>query len=81
MTKPLLSEKETLNPKETIELFGLSGRKFYALLNSNQELCFLAHFRSRKLIIRDEFAKYYAEHPELERGEFRGNKKRKEKGF
>ncbi|MEE0809471.1 DNA-binding protein [Blautia sp.] len=81
MTKLLLSEKETLNPKETIELFGLRGRKFYALLNSNQELCFLAHFRSRKLIIWDEFAKYYTEHPELERGEFYGNKKRKEKGF
>lgn len=81
MCKPQLAEKDTLSPNEAIELFLLSRRKFYALLKSNQELCFLARFRSRKLIIRDEFAKYYADHPELERGEIRGGKNRKETGL
>ena len=30
--KPKLNEKDLLNPSEAIELFGLSNRKFRALL-------------------------------------------------
>lgn len=32
MSKPILEEKDILNPNEAIELFVLSRRKFYKLL-------------------------------------------------
>ena len=52
-----LREKDYLTPNETIELFGLSRRKFYALMQSGP-LDFTVNFRSRKFIIRTEFEKY-----------------------
>lgn len=65
MSKPILEEKDILNPNEAIELFVLSRRKFYKLLKENRKLGFLAMYGSRKLIIRSEFQKYLVEHPEL----------------
>lgn len=67
MSKPILKEKDILNPNEAIELFALSRRKFYKLLKENQKLGFLAMYGSRKLIIRSEFQKYLDRHPELKR--------------
>ena len=67
MSKPILEEKDILNPNEAIELFVLSRRKFYKLLKENQKLGFLAMYGSRKLIIRSEFQKYLVKHPELKR--------------
>ena len=58
MSKPILEEKDILNPNEAIELFVLSRRKFYKLLKENRKLGFLAMYGSRKLIIRSEFQKY-----------------------
>ena len=37
MSKPILKEKDILNPNEAIELFVLSRRKFYKLLKENPE--------------------------------------------
>ena len=65
MSKPILEEKDILNPNEAIELFVLSRRKFYKLLKENRQLGFLAMYGSRKLIIRSEFQKYLYKHPEL----------------
>lgn len=67
MSKPILEEKDILNPNEVIALFVLSRRKFYKLLKENQKLGFLAMYGSRKLIIRSEFQKYLDKHPELKR--------------
>ena len=67
MSKPILEEKDILNPNEAIELFVLSRRKFYKLLKENRNLGFLAMYGSRKLIIRSEFQKYLDKHPELKR--------------
>ena len=53
-----LSQKDVLNPLETIELFVLSRRKFYDLLKHNKGLEFLAKYGTRNLIIRTEFEKY-----------------------
>lgn len=62
-----LSQKDVLNPQEAIELFVLSRRKFYALLQSETELSFLAKYGTRKLIIRTEFEKYLRGHSDLRR--------------
>ena len=68
-----LAEKDVLNPQEAIELFVLSRRKFYALLQSEEELEFLAMYGTRKLIIRTEFDKYLKSHLELRRRGTYGN--------
>ena len=44
MSKPILEEKDILNPNEAIELFVLSRRKFYKLLKENRKLGFLAMY-------------------------------------
>lgn len=64
MQRPNLERKELLNPREAIEFFGLSGRKFYALLKQ-ESLFFMVYYRDRKLIIKNEFANYLLFHPEL----------------
>lgn len=56
--RPKLNEKDLLNTSETVELFGLSNRKFRALLASEHRLPFLASYGSRRLIIRQEFERY-----------------------
>ena len=61
MRKPILEQKDFLNPEETIQLFDLSRRKFYRLLKDEKKLKFAALYGSRKLIIRMEFEKYLKE--------------------
>ena len=56
--RPKLNEKDLLNASEAIELFGLSNRKFRALLASEHSLPFQVGYNSRKLIIRQEFERY-----------------------
>lgn len=53
-----LSQKDVLNPLETIDLFVLSRRKFYDLLKHNEGLKFLAKYGTRNMIIQTEFEKY-----------------------
>ncbi len=71
-----LSQKDVLNPLETINLFVLSRRKFYDLLKHNKGLEFLAKYGTRNLIIRTEFEKYLQAHPELRRRGTNGNEER-----
>ena len=71
-----LSQKDVLNPLETINLFVLSRRKFYDLLKHNKGLKFLAKYGTRNLIIRTEFEKYLQSHPELRRRGTNGNEER-----
>lgn len=67
MAKTELSEKDLLNPNETILLFDLSSRKFLALIRSGTKLDFIAFYGGRRLIIRTIFEKYLDEHTELRR--------------
>ncbi len=62
--RPALEEKYLLNPGETIRLFSLSQRKFYALINDRKKLPFLVLYNKRKLIIRTEFERYLKANPE-----------------
>ncbi len=62
--RPALEEKNLLNPGETINLFGLSQRKFYELINDKRKLPFLVLYNKRKLIIRTEFERYLKANPE-----------------
>lgn len=67
--KPQLKDKDVLTVQETIEHFKLSHRKFYALLKE-EGLPFVAfYYNGRRLILRSEFMKYLAEHPEIRRRE------------
>ena len=67
MSKPILKEKDILNPSETIEYFVLSRRKFYDLLSNTDGEDFLAYYGERKLILRVAFERYLRNHPELRR--------------
>ena len=67
MSKPILKEKDILNPNEAIELFVLSRRKFYALIKEKPDNDFIVFYGSRRLIIRTAFEKYILKHPELRR--------------
>lgn len=57
MKKPALEDKDFLTVIEATELFGLSRRKMFRLVEE-EKLPFLAMYGTRKLIIRDEFIKY-----------------------
>lgn len=57
MKKPNLEEKDFLTVIETAELFNLSRRKIFRLVEESN-LPFMALYRTRKLIIKDEFIKY-----------------------
>lgn len=65
MSKPRLEEKDFLNPNEAIDLFVLSHRKFYKLLQDNKHLDFMAMYGTRRLIVRTDFERYLKAHPEL----------------
>ena len=64
MKKPALEDKETFNPEEAIAFYGLSRRRFYRLLSSDEKLPFVAMYKTRKLIIRSEFESYLRFRPE-----------------
>jgi excisionase family DNA binding protein len=74
MKRPILAEKETLTVEEAISLFGLSRRKFRRLIEST-ELCFMALYGSRRLVIRTELERWLKHHPtekeELKNGTYR----------
>lgn len=57
VTRPVLEEKDLLTVIETAELFGLSRRKML-LLTKEENLPFIAKFKGRKLVIKDEFIRY-----------------------
>ena len=57
MKKPNLEEKDFLTVIETAELFNLSRRKMFRLVEESN-LPFMALYGTRKLIIKDEFIKY-----------------------
>lgn len=59
-----LAAKAILNPGEAIQLYGLSARRFYKLIQSQKRLPFVALYNKRKLIIRSEFDKYLELNPE-----------------
>ena len=65
MRKPILAEKDFLNPEEAIEMYGLSRRKFYRLLKEKKNNSFTALYGSRRLVIRKEFEKYLDENPAI----------------
>ena len=68
MKKPALAEKETLNPGEAAAFYNLSRRKFFRPLESGERFPFLAFYKERKLIIRNEFEKYLELHPDMKEG-------------
>ena len=78
MRKPILAEKDFLNPEETIELFNLSRRKFYRLIKEEKKLNFIALYGSRRLVIRGEFEKYLEVNPEIKEGLKNANRKNKD---
>ena len=65
MARVQLENKDTFNPEEAIEFYRLSRRKFRKLLSGKKPLPFVAFYGTRKLIIRSEFEKYMAKHPEI----------------
>ena len=77
MRKPILAEKDFLNPEEAIELFNLSRRKFYRLIKEEKQLGFIALYGSRRLVIRKEFEKYLDGNPEEREALKNGSRKNK----
>lgn len=67
MAKTEPGSKDLLNPAEAVEHFGLSNRKFYALIRSGKKLDFIVFYGGRRLVIRSIFEKYLSEHAELRR--------------
>lgn len=65
MKKVSLEEKEIFNPEEAITFYGLSRRKFYRFLEQDKELPFLAKYKNRKLILRQEFETFLKQRPEV----------------
>lgn len=57
MTRPVLEEKDLLTVIETAVLFGLSRRKMLCLAKQ-EDLPFVAKYKGRKLVIKDEFIRY-----------------------
>ena len=64
MKRPSLAEKDLLNPSEAAELFALSRRKFFRMLDQAEGLPFVTMYRKRILIIRSEFEAFLRFHPE-----------------
>ena len=61
MRRKELDTKSTFIPEEAIEFYELSRRKLKRFLEENEELPFVAYYKKRKVIIRDEFEKYMEE--------------------
>lgn len=77
MKKPILEQKDFLNPEEKIRLFNFSRRKFDRFLKDVKRGGFTALYGNRKLIIRTEFEKYLREN-QMVKGELQ-NASRKSK--
>ena len=78
MRKPVLSEKDFLNPEEAIELFNLRRRKFYRLIKEEKQLSFIVLYGSRRLVIRGEFEKYLEANPKIKEGLKNASRKNKD---
>ena len=65
MRKPELNKKELLNRTEAVEFFRLNPKKFHAFLGSRGDIPFLAYYRSRPLILRQELNRYFEENPDI----------------
>ena len=74
MKKPLLGEKDVLNPLEAIEYFGFSRRKFFRFVKEGKCKGFMALYGNRKLILRAEFEKYLDDNPDVREGLLNGRK-------
>lgn len=68
MKRAKLEDKSIFNPEETVLFYDLSHRKFKRLIDMDDELPFVALFRTRKIILRKEFEKYMEENPEIMEG-------------
>ena len=68
LSRPALEDKELFNPEEAVIFYNLSRRKFKRLIDGGEKLPFVALYNERKLIIRSEFEKFMAEHPEMKEG-------------
>ena len=68
LRKVQLEHKSIFNTEEAVTFYGLSRRKFKRLLEGDEELPFIAYFRKRKLIVRDEFETYMTENPDIMEG-------------
>ncbi len=55
-------EKSLLRPMEAAQYFDLSWRKFYRWIKKPQS--FIAMYKTRKLVIREELERYFKNHPE-----------------
>lgn len=75
VNKPTLVEKNLLTVLETIELFGLSRRKMLCLAKQ-ADLPFMANYKGRKLVIKDEFISYLENTETKESLKNGGSKKR-----
>ena len=70
--KPQIEDKATITVQEALNHYCLSPRKFYATLHLPGLSFVVFYYDGRRLIIREEFEKYLAEHPELRRRGFNG---------
>lgn len=68
LRKVQLEHKSIFNTEEAIAFYDLSRRKFKRMLEGDEELPFIAYFRKRKLIVRDEFETYMTENPDIMEG-------------
>ena len=58
MAKPILGEKDFLNPEEAICYWKLSRKKFYGFLEETDGGDYLVFYNQRKLIIRVSFEQF-----------------------
>ena len=70
--KPQIEDKATITVQEALHHYCLSPRKFYATLHLPGLSFVVFYYDGRRLIIREEFEKYLAEHSELRRRGFNG---------
>ena len=66
MKKVSPGDKELITPAEAIDYYTLSWRKVGALMDTKNNFT-VKYYDGRSLIIRHEFEKYLASHPELRR--------------
>lgn len=66
MKKVSPGDKELITPAEAIDYYTLSWRKVGALMDTKNSFT-VKYYDDRSLIIRHEFEKYLACHPELRR--------------
>lgn len=60
--KPNIEDKATITVQEALNHYCLSPRKFYATLHLPGLSFVVFYYDGRRLIIREEFEKYLAEH-------------------